>query len=182
MANLTPRNALQTPLVEARSKALITLETTYAGYNPLTTSPADALNSLQFVGNVEKIMLPNKRGASERRELNSATVAEIKEIIPGLVDFEGMEFQNVITYGQDFLSACGFTGGIGTDWQAFPLIFVLTLPTPDASVFPVQTFMITKAWILNNPYQWDVTEKVDLRITQRVEIRAANIIPITIPS
>jgi len=180
MATLTPRDTLQIPITEARSKALVTLEGSYSGYNPLTTSITQALSNLQYIGNVEKIMLPNKRGASERRELKASTYAQIKEIIPGLVDFEGAELQNVITYGQDFLQACGFTGGIGTDWQAFPMLLVLTLPSPDITIFPVLTFMCTKCWILNNPYQWDVTEKNDLRITQRIELRMANIIPLSI--
>lgn len=169
------RTSIEIPKVESRSKALITLEGSLGGYNPLTESTQDALSRLVEIGNVTKITLPTKRGATERRELNARTFAQIKEIVPGLSDFEGFRLNNVITYKETFLQACGFTGGHSTDFQSFPMLFVLTLPSPEPDRFPVRTLLLEKAWILDNPFEFSVEEKDDLRIMQDIELRIGNI-------
>ena len=174
------RTTVEIPKQEARSKALITLEVSYGGYNPLTETASEALTRLVEVGNVTKITIPTNRGASERRELNARNFAEIKEIMPGLVDFEGIKLNNVITYKETFLQACGFQGGQSTHYQSYPCLFVITLPSPEPDRFPVRTLMLEKAWILNNPYEFSVEEKDDLRITQDIEIRCANIREVTV--
>jgi hypothetical protein len=179
-----PRTTIDIPKVESRSKALITLEGSYGGYNPLTQTIQQALSNLVLIGNVSKISMPIKRGAVERRELNASniqTAAQILEIVPGLVDFEGFRLNNIVTYQEDFLEACGFFGGRRLEYQSYPMLFVLTLPSPEPSVFPVRTFLIDKAWILDNPYEFSVEEKEDLRITQEVELRLASITEVQIP-
>ena len=169
------RSTREIPKVEARSKALITLEGSYGGYNPLTESTQDALSRLQEIGNVTKITLPTNRGASDRRELNARTYGEIKEIIPGLVDFDGLRLNNIITYKETFLQACGFVGGHSLDYQSYPMLYVLTLPSPEPDKFPVRTLMLEGSWMLNNPFEFSVEEKDDLRITQDIELRIARI-------
>lgn len=169
------RTTVEIPKVESRSKALITLEGSLGGYNPLTESTQDALSRLVEIGNVTKITMPTKRGAAERRELNARTFGEIKEIVPGLVDFEGFRLNNVITYKETFLQACGFTGGQSLDNQAYPMLFVLTLPSPEPDRFPVRTLLLEKTWILDNPYEFSVEEKDDLRIVQDIELRIGKI-------
>jgi len=174
------RTTREIPKVEARSKALITLEGSYGGYNPLTENVQTAMSRLQEIGNVTKITIPTKRGASERRELKASTFGEIKEILPGLVDFEGLRLNNVITYKESFLQACGFTGGHALDYQSYPMLFVLTLPSPEPDKFPIRTLLLEGSWILDNPYEFSVEEKDDLRITQDIELRIARIREVTI--
>ena len=178
MASPNIRTTQEIPKVESRSKALITITGVIGGYDPLTQNLADVLGGAQFIGNVSKITLPNKRGMQDRRELNAANFGEIMEIVPGLVDFEGMRWTNVITYQQDFLQACGFQGGLSTDYQSYPMLFILTLPAPNP--FLTRTLLINKAWIVNNPYEFSVEDKDDLRITQEIDIRCASIQPFNI--
>jgi hypothetical protein len=178
--SLVPRDQLQIPLTDTRNKALITLECIYGGYNPLTTSPAAALSTgtLVTVGTLQTLSLHTKRGYSERRALNAATFGQILEGMPGLVDYDGCKLNNIITYGADFLQACGYAGGFTDDYQAYPQLFFLTLPTPDASVYPVITLMLEKCWFLSNPYEFDVTRKDDLRMTQDVDLGITRITPV----
>ena len=174
------RTTIEIPKVEARSKALITLEGSLGGYNPLTESTQDALSRLVEIGNLTKITIPTKRGAIDRRELNARTFGQIKEIVPGLVDFDGIRLSNIITYKETFLQACGFVGGHTNDYQAYPMLFVLTLPSPEPSKFPVRTLLLEQAWILDNPYEFSVEEKDDLRIVQDIELKVGRIREVTI--
>jgi hypothetical protein len=169
------RTTVEIPKHDARSKALITLEVSQGGYNPLTESVQDALSRLVEVGNVTKITIPTKRGASERRELKASNFGEIKEIIPGLIDQDGIRLNNVITYKETFLQACGFVGGHSLDYQSYPCLFVLTLPSPEPDKFPVRTLMFEKTWILDNPYEFSVEEKDNLQIVQDIELRVGKI-------
>jgi hypothetical protein len=169
------RTTVEIPKVESRSKALITLEGSLGGYNPLTETAQDALSRLVEIGNVTKITIPTSRGAVERRELKASTFGRIKEIVPGLVDFSDVDLENVITYKENFLQACGFAGGQSLDYQAFPMLFVITLPSPEPSVFPVRTLMLEKCWLLDNPWEFSVEEKDDLRIKQSIKIKIGNI-------
>lgn len=174
------RTTVEIPKVEARSRALITLEGSLGGYNPLTESAQDALSRLVEIGNVTKITLPTKRGAVERRELNARTFGQIKEIVPGLVDFDDAKLENVITYKETFLQACGFVGGQALDYQAYPMLFVVTLPSPEPDKFPVRTLLLEKCWILDNPYEFGVEEKDDLRIKQDISLKIGNIREVTV--
>lgn len=170
------RQTLEVAKHIARSKALITIYGTEGGYNPKDGIPS--LSSLKFIGNVTSIDIPVNRGSAERRELNAANFGRIIEIVPGLVDFDGFKLNHVVTYKETFLEACGFRGHV-LDYQAYPMLFLFKLPTPDADQFPERTLIAETAWLKNNPLMFSVEEKDDLRITQEVSIAISNLREIT---
>lgn len=166
------RQVLEIPKHIARSKALITIYGTEGGYDPKNGIPT--LSSLKFIGNVTNIEIPVNRGSAERRELNAANFGRIIEIVPGLVDFDGFQLNSVVTYKETFLEACGFKGH-ALDFQAFPMLFLFRLPTPDPDQFPERTLVAESCWIKNNPLMFSVEEKDDLRISQQVSIAVGQI-------
>lgn len=169
---MTIRQTLEVPKHIARSKALITIYGTEGGYDPKNGIPT--LSNLKFIGNVTSLEIPVNRGSSERRQLNTANFGRIEEIIPGLVDFDGFQLNHIVTYKETFLEACGFQGHV-LDFQAFPMLFLFRLPTPDPDQFPVRTLVAESCWMKNNPLMFSVEEKDDLRITQQVSIAVGQI-------
>ncbi len=164
---------LEVPRHIARSKALITL---YAGqYDPTANqSAANQLGNMFHVGNVTSVEVPINRGATERRQLDSSTFGQILEMIPGLVDFEGFQLNNIVTYQATFFEAMQF-GGHNLVYQSVPLFMVFVLPTPNPSFAPAKTLLFENVWIKNNPLMFSVEEKDDLRITQQVTLAVGNI-------
>ncbi len=159
----------------ARSKALITIYGTEGGYDPNAGTPTiSGSNGLKLLGGVTSLTLPVNRGSSERRELNAANFARIEEIIPGLVDFEGAKLNHIVTYKETFLQRCGFDD-LALDIQAYPMLFLLTLPTPNPSQFPALAVILEGVTIKTNPLEFSVEEKEDLRITQAVDLHIAKV-------
>ncbi len=172
MADLTPRTFLEIPKHQARSKALITIYGTYGGYDPSGQFPD--LSSLVLIGNVTSVDVPVNRGSSERRELRADTLGAILEQVPGLVDYEGFTLNHVVTYKATFLEACGFLGH-SLEYEAYPMLFMLVLPSPNLSQYPEKRLIIEKAWIKANPLLFSVEDKDDLKITQAVTLAVSRI-------
>ncbi len=170
---MTIVKVLEVPRSISRSKALITL---YGGhYDPTQgQNAASQLGSMFFIGNVTSIEIPVNRGSAERRELNASTLGQILEIVPGLVDFEGITLNHVVTYQSTFMEACQF-GGHNLSYQSVPLFLVFVLPTPNASFAPVKNLLLESVWIKGNPLTFSVEDKDDLRITQAVPLAVGNI-------
>ena len=175
------RSTVSVPSHIARSKALCTLSGTIGGYDGSAGIPS-SFPALEFIANVTSITIPTNRGSAERRELNAANWGRIIEILPGLVDFEGLEMNNVVTYGATFAQACGLdasaAGGDNSfelDIQSFPMLFQIDLPTPNAALYPPRTLMLLPAWIKTNPINFSVEEKDDLRIVQTISLAVGRI-------
>jgi len=169
----TIRTSPQIPAHLARSKALVTIMGTIGGYDPQQGFPS--LSSFGFIGDVVSVEIPVNRGGTERRELNYSTLGAILEMVPGLVDFEGLTFKRIITYGQaaltqgggTMLEICGFDGPT-LDYQSFPMAFMLRLPSPNPAYFPERRVILDKVWFQKNPLMFSVEDKDDLRIIQEV--------------
>lgn len=166
------RNVLEPAKTLARSRALTTIYGTLGGYDPSGGIPA--LSSLVFIGGVSKLMVPINRGTAEFRELNASTFGRILEQVPGLVDLDTVTLQSVITYGGTFLERCGFQGHM-LDFQAYPMLFLLDLPTPNKSKFPARQLILEGAIIKKNPIEFGVDNKEDLRILQEIELAVSNV-------
>ncbi len=162
---------LQAPKTVSRSKALIDIYGTEGGYDP---AGGYTLNNLIYIGGITKLMLPIERGAAEFRELNATNFGRIIEQVPGLVSFDNVSLRSVVTYKGTFMERCGFQGHV-LDYQSYPMLFLLDLPTPNAARYPARQLIIEGAVFLNNPLEWSVEEKEDLRIVQDIRLAISNI-------
>jgi len=168
------RTALEIPKHIARSKALTTIYGVLGGYDPSQGTPDFTNSPLTYIGNVTSIEIPANRGSVERRELNAANLGRIVEIVPGLVDFEGVQLNHIVTYAATFLEASGFVGHV-SDFQAYPMLYLLRLPSPNPAEYPERNLILEDVWIKNNPLMFSVEDKDDLRITQQVTLAVGNV-------
>ena len=173
MASL--RQTLEIPKTNSRLKSLIKTYCSFGGYDPSLGTPD--LSSLQFLAALEKLEFPVKRGAHERRELNSDTLGKILEMVPGLVDFEGCKMTYIWQYAASFLEACGF-GGHTLEYQTRPMLFLLQLPSPNPTAIPPKNILLLDCWLKDNPAEFAVDDKDDLRIKQVVELAVGGILQV----
>ncbi len=174
------RGNVAVPKHLARSKALTSIYATLGGYDPEDGFPS--LSALKFIGDVTEVTIPVNRGGTERRELNYQNLGAILEMVPGLVDFEGLTFKRVVTYGQasesraggTMLEVCGFDGPT-LDYQTHPMLFMLKLPSPNLARFPERRILLDKVWFQKNPLMFSVEDKNDLRIIQEVSAMCGSI-------
>ena len=175
MAN-TPFLRNEIPATTARLASLVQVQCSYGGYIPDLTQPngfsAGSIN-WALVGGLQKATANTTRDAHERRELNYVNMGKIIEMVPGLVTFD-VKFEYIYLYQASFLEACGFAGHT-LEYQTRPLLFSLTLPSPNPSVIPYKTIVLLDCWIKDNPVEWQLTQKDDLRITQSVNIACGGI-------
>ena len=166
----------ETPFTSARLKNLISIYAIYGGYIPDFDDPGappQNMDSVVHVGDVTKVDIKQPRDGSERRELNSKTFDQIKEMIPGLTKLE-VRFSSIMTYKQNFLEACG-VGGFNPSKQTRPMAFMLVLPSPIPTEVPARTLILSGCWFGDNPIDFDVTQTSDMKITQDVNIHCARI-------
>lgn len=174
----TPFKRDEIPYTQARLKSLIKVFCTYGGYQPDPNDPTNlpSLSALQLIGSVTTVDVKTTRGAVERRELNFDNAADILEMIPGLASFE-VSFKAVALYRASFMEAVGFAGH-ELRWNTRPILFALQLPSPVPDQLPPKTLLLRDCWLLDNPMNFDVEAKDDLRIIQEVPVACGGIIEI----
>jgi hypothetical protein len=166
------RENLETPKHSARSKALVTVYGTYGGYDPSEGFPD--LSGLVQIMNLTSITINSNRDAKERRELDASTLGSIIEMVPGLVDFENMEMNGIVTYKTSIIETCGF-GGYDLRYQTHPMLLMLKLPSPNPSVVPERRLLLDKLWFKANPLEFSVEDPSDVRITQKIPFACAGV-------
>lgn len=177
MAYPVPEKVLKTPQTIARLKNLITISVTWGGYDAAVSGIVPStLPQLTQVGALQKVEVKTMRGATARRELRvdqNNMSGRIIEMVPGLVEYE-VNFDYVWLYSASFLEACGFAGH-NLEYQTKPLIFQLDLPVPDGSGLTAKSLVLYDCWLKDNPALFDLENKDDLRIIQRVPIACGGV-------
>ena len=169
MADL--RKILEPPKTLTRMKHLADVYVSFGGYDPSQGTPDFA--ALTYLTALTRVGISIKRGAKERRELNSANLGKIIEMIPGLVDFEGCELSYIWQYKQgSLIEACGF-GGTTLEYQTQPLFLLIVFPAPNAA--DVRKIVLSDVWFKENPIEVSVEDKDDLRLVQKVPIAVGGI-------
>jgi len=174
----TPFKRNEIPYTQARNKSLIKVFVTYGGYTPDPNDPTNlpTLSSLSLIGSITTVDLKTTRAAAERRELNFDNAGEILEMIPGLASFE-VSFKYVNLYRASFMEALGIAGH-ELKYNTRPFLFALQLPSPVPDQLPPKTLLLRDCWLLDNPLNFDVEAKDDLRIIQEVPVACGGIIEI----
>ncbi len=151
---------------------------TKGGYDPTTSIASVLTGNLEFFAALEKISFPQARGNSERRELNFDFTSTdpiafaqgnggIIEAIPGLVDADGASLTFIWQYKASVLERLGFNGHT-LESQTRPVLFLLDLPAPTAA--DERQIVIPQVWLKQNPIEFGVENKDDLRIRQQVNV------------
>jgi hypothetical protein len=169
------RTTLEIPKTNSRLKSLIKVFVSFGGYDPSGELPD--FSTLTFLAALESLEFPIKRGAAERRELNTDNLGKILEMVPGLVDFDGCKMTYIWQYASSFMEAVGF-GGQNLEYQTRPLMFFLQLPSPNPSVIPPRNIILLDCWMKDNPSMFSVAEKDDLRIKQEVNIAVGGVVQV----
>lgn len=178
MAGTPPILREEIPITQSRNKSLIKVFATFGGYIPDPSDPANVpdLSSMAQIGSVARVMVNPTRNAAERRELNTDTLGQILEMIPGLTSFE-VTMSYIYLYRASFMEAVGFAGH-SLEFNSRPILFALQMPSPTPDTIPEKTLLLRDCWLKANPIEFNVEEKDDLRITQEVGMACGGIIEV----
>ena len=170
---MPPELRNEIPFTQSRLKSLIKIKVSYGGYKTDILGGPPVMPPLTLIGALTQAEVKVMRGAAERRELNYDTMGKIIEMVPGLVTYD-VKFKYVWLYAASFMEACGFAGHT-LEYQTRPLMFELTLPSPDPAVLPEKKIQLLDCWLKDNPGTWDVEQKDDLRIVQDIDLACGGI-------